>query len=281
MLTTLALCFLTFLSTAQINTPAASSHCKAEYTVGLTKVSLDYSRPNVRGRELFVDVEKWGQMWRTGANAATKMTFSDDVTVGGQKVPKGTYAIYSIPGKESFTIMFNSDMTIGGNVSKYNKETEVARFDAPTNMMPEGVSVESFTIDVGDVMKNEATISIMWGPYWIPFKLETEVDSRVMKDIENAMSGPSRGEYYTAARYYYDNDKDMAQALTWIKAANKIDKKYWQMRLQGQIQAKLGMYKEAIASAKESSALATEAGNAGYAERNNVVIAEWAAKMKG
>ncbi len=276
-LTSLSLCFLTLVSMAQINTPAPSPSCKAEYMVGLTKVSLDYSRPAVKGRELFVDVEKWGRMWRTGANGATKITFSDDVTVGGKAVKAGTYAIYSIPGEKEFSVMLNSDLTIGGNVSKYKEATEVARFMA--NTTKHSGNTESFTINVGDVTSNSATISLDWGPYHIPFKMETEVDKRVMADIEKVMGGPSRGEYYTAARYYYDNERDLKQALSWIESANKIDKKYWQLRLQGQIQAKLGMYKEAIESAKASTVLAKEAGNQDYVDRNAKAVSEWTAKM--
>lgn len=278
-LTSFALCLFAVVSMAQIKTPAPSPSCKMECMVGLTKVSLDYSRPSVKGRELFVEVEKWGRMWRTGANAATKITFSDDVTLNGKAVKKGTYAMYSIPGEKEFTILLNSDMTIGGNVSKYNEATEVARFMAKTQKMPAGYSVETFTIDVGDIKTNSATISLNWGPYRIPFQMETEVDTRVMADIDKAMAGPSRGEYYTAARYYYDNGKDLKQALSWIQSANKIDAKYWQLRLQGQIQAKLGMYKDAIESAKASTELAKAAGNMDYVDRNAAAIKEWSAKM--
>ena len=107
---------------AQINTPAPSPGCKMEQVVGLTTVKLDYSRPNVKGRTLFVDVEAFGSIWRTGANRATKITFTDDVKIEGNAVPAGTYALYSIPDPVDWTIMLYKDLTIGGNVSKYNKK---------------------------------------------------------------------------------------------------------------------------------------------------------------
>ena len=123
-----AVMMVTNSAIAQINTPAASPGCKVEQVVGLTTVNLDYSRPSVKGRTLFVDVEAFGSIWRTGANRATKITFSDDVKIEGNSVPAGTYALYSIPDPTDWTIMLYKDLTVGGNVSKYNKADELVRF---------------------------------------------------------------------------------------------------------------------------------------------------------
>ncbi|MEL6867251.1 MAG: DUF2911 domain-containing protein, partial [Bacteroidota bacterium] len=128
----LAVLFGTSQLSAQINTPAPSPFSKVEQQVGLTDVTIEYSRPSVKGRELFVDVEKWGMPWRTGANAATKITFSDDVKLEGKEVPAGTYAIYSIPDPSEWTIMIYKDVTIGGNMSKYDEAQEAARFKVKT-----------------------------------------------------------------------------------------------------------------------------------------------------
>ena len=264
---------------AQIKTPAPSPSCKTEQVVGLTTVKLDYSRPSVKGRELFVDVEAWGQIWRTGANQATKISFSDDVKLEGHAVPAGTYALYSIPDPNNFTIMLYKDLTVGGNVAKYNEADELVRFKVKTQKTKD--HVESFHIHVGNLKSNSADIALMWGSYYIPFKLETEVDAMVEKQIEAAMGGPSRGEYYTAARYYLDNGKDMSKALTWIKAANKIDTKFWQLRVEAQILAKMGKYKDAIATAQKSTAMAEEAKNAGYPKMNAKSITEWKSAMAG
>ena len=274
LLMTFALLLGTNIAIAQINTPAASPFCKMEQTVGLTDVTLEYSRPSVKGRILFVDIESFGKMWRTGANSATKITFSDDVKLEGQKVPAGTYAIYSIPDPTDWTIMLNSDLTIGGNVSNYKEATEVARFKVKG--YKRSSSVETFTIDIGDIKSNSATIAIKWGNYFVPFKMEVNYDDTVMKQIEAAMGGPSRGEFYTAAKYYFDNGKDMDKAYEWAQKANEMGERYWQLRLEAQILAKMGKHQDAIAKLEKSSSVAKSAGNEGYAKANAKMAKEWA-----
>ncbi|MEM9920894.1 MAG: DUF2911 domain-containing protein [Bacteroidota bacterium] len=268
-----------FTAQAQINTPSSSPFCKLEQMVGLTNITIEFSRPSVKGRELFVEVEKWGKVWRTGANASTKITFSDDVKLHGKDVPKGTYAIYSIPDPNEWTVMLYKDLSLGGQVSKYDEKQELLRFKVKTMKMP--MSAESFNFMFDNLQDNSAEIAFMWGNYYVPFNVEVEVDSRVSKQIEQVMGGPSRGEYYTAARYYYVNDKGMGQALDWIQKANAIDSKFWQLRLEAQILAKMGRYKDAIATAEKSTAIAKEAGNLDYPDMNARSIAEWKGTMNG
>ena len=276
LLTFLAIAFVaSFTYTeAQINTPAASPFCKMEQQVGLTDVTVEYSRPSMKGRTLFVDVESFGKIWRTGANASTKITFSDDVKVEGNNVPAGTYALYTIPDPSSWTVMLYKDLTLGGNIAKYDESKEVTRFKVTRKRLSE--PVETFTISIGNFVENAAELALQWGEYHVPIKLEVEYDERVVKAIESTMAGPSRGEYYVAARYYYNSDRDLAQAYEWAKKANEMGERYWQLRLQAQIEAKLGKYKEAIATAKKSSSVAKEAGNNDYVKGNEKYIAEWA-----
>jgi hypothetical protein len=269
--------FATTTLQAQIETPAPSPSAKLEQVVGLTTINIDYSRPGKKGRELFVDVEKWGKPWRTGANASTKITFSDDVKIEGKEVPKGTYAIYSIPDMENWTVMLYKDLELGGNMSKYDESQELMRFQVKTIMMD--VEMENFAFLIDEITDNAATIGFTWGKYYVPFKVEVEVDARVMAAIESTMTGPSRNDYYQAARYYYNTDKDIKQALAWAKKANEMEAKYWQLRLEAQIQAKMGDKNRAIAKITESSTAAKEAGNADYAEANEKMAEEWR-KMK-
>lgn len=264
-----AVMMVTNSAMAQIDTPAASPSCKMEQVVGLTTVSLDYSRPSVKGRVLFVDVEAFGSIWRTGANRSTKITFSDDVKIEGNTVPAGTYALYSIPDPTDWTIMLYKDLGLGGNVAKYNQENELVRFKVKG--YKRSSFVESFTIDIGDVKDKGATIALKWGNWYVPFKIEVSYDDRVMKQIESAMGGTTRGEFYTAAKYYYDNGKDMKQAYEWAKMANQKGEKYWQLRLQSQIEAKLGMTAEAKATIAKSTEVAKAAGNMGYAKANEKI----------
>ncbi len=259
---------------AQIKTPAPSPGAKIEQTVGLTDISIEYSRPGKKGRELFVDVEAWGKPWRTGANASTKITFSDDVKIEGNEVPKGTYALYSIPDKENWTVMLYKDLKLGGNMSKYDTIQELIRFQVKTVIM-EGVEMENFAFIIDEIKSNSATIGFAWGKYYVPFKVETEVDAVVMAAIEETMAGPSRNDYYQSARYYYNTDKDINQALTWVKKANEMEKKYWQLRLEAQIHAKLGDKNRALSKIADSSTAAKEAENNDYAAANDKMAEEW------
>ena len=273
LLTALAVLVVSETAIAQINTPAPSPKIKMEQVVGLTTVTLEYSRPSVKGRNLFVDVEEFGKIWRTGANQATKVTFSDDVKLEGKSVPAGTYALYSIPDPTNWTIMLYKDTKLGGNTSKYDKTKEQVRFNVKG--YKRSSFVESFFIDISDVKDGGATMALKWGNFYVPFKLEVSYDDQVMKQIETALAGTTRGEYYSAASYYYKQGKDMNKAYEWVKKANELDQKYWQMRLQARIEAKLGKYKQAITTAGISSSLAKKAGNMGYVKMNDKDIKEW------
>ena len=258
---------------AQIETPAPSPSAKLEQKVGLTDISIEYSRPSKKGRELFVEVEAWGKKWRTGANASTKITFSDDVKIEGNEVPAGTYAIYSVPDKANWTVILYKDLTIGGNFSKYDPSMEQLTFKVPTVMMD--AEMENFAFLVDEIKSNSAMIGFAWGNYYVPFKVEVEVDKRVMSTIEKVMNGPSRNDYYQAARYYFNNEKDNNQALAWVRKANEIEAKYWQLRLEAQIHAKLGDKNRALAKIADSTAAAKEAGNDDYASANERMAEEW------
>ncbi len=266
------------LSVAQIDTPAPSPFGKVMQKIGLAEVTVEYSRPSKKGRKLFVDVEEWGKMWRTGANASTKISFSEDMTVAGQEVPAGTYALYSIPDPNEWTFMLYNDLKLGGNVAKYDPGKEQLRFKAKTEMLP--MEVETMTLGFGDLKADQASMYLIWGKYYVDFDIKSEVDKKVMTQIESVMNGPSRGEYYSASRYYYSNDKDLNQALKWIRKANMMDAKFWQLRLEAQILAKMGQYDEAIKQANKSTQLAIAAENKAYPKMNSKSITEWMAMKK-
>ncbi len=268
-----------FSTDAQIKTPAPSQSCKIEQGVGLTKVIIEYSRPNVKGRELFVEVEEFGQMWRTGANATTKITFEDDVKLEGKEVKKGTYGLYSIPGKEKWTVMLTSDLKLNGNVAKYDVAKEVVRFDVQTQEMP--VNIETFTIDIGDIEDDGALISLMWGTYLVSFQMDLDTDTQVMEQIENALAGTSKGEYYSAGSYYFRKGKDMNKALEYVRKANEMgEPKFWQVYKEAEILAELGQFKEALEVSQKSLDLAKAADYKPYIKRNEDFIKKYIAKAK-
>lgn len=268
-----------FSADAQIKTPAPSQFCKLEQNVGLTKVTVEYSRPNVKGRELFVEVEAFGEIWRTGANATTKITFDDDVKLEGKEVKAGTYGLYSIPGKEKFTIMLTNDLKLNGNVAKYDVAKEAVRFDVEVQQMP--VNMETFTIDIGDIVDDGALISLMWGTYWIGIQMDLDTDDQVMSQIETALAGTSKGEYYSAGSYYFSKGKDMEKALEYVQKANSMgDAKFWQVYKEAEILAELGKYKEALEVSQKSLDLAKAADYKPYIKRNEDFMKKYIAKAK-
>lgn len=274
-------CSLGFLMStqAQIKTPAPSQFCKIEQGVGLTKVTIEYSRPNVKGRELFVEVEEFGKMWRTGANATTKITFDDDVKLEGKAVKKGTYGLYTIPGKEKWTVMLTTDLKLNGSVDKYDTSKEVARFDVMVENMP--MNIETFTIDIGDIEDSGALISLLWGNYMVPIQLDLDTDTQVMASIEKAMAGTSKGDYYAAGSYYFAKEKDMDKALEYVQKANSMgDKKFWQVYKEAEILAKMGKYKEALEASQVSLDLAKAADYKAYIKRNEDFMKKYIGKAK-
>lgn len=259
---------------AQIKTPQPSPASKLEQVVGLTDVTIEYSRPAMRGRTIFGDLVPFGTTWRTGANANTKITFSDNVTIDGQELKKGTYAIYTIPNETSWEVLFYSESNNWGTPKKWDDSKVVAKTTAKVEAMP--MPIESFTITLDDLATDSAVIGFLWENVYVGVKVEVPTDKITSKSIETAMAGPSGNDYFQAATYYHNEGKDLNQALAWMELATQGENPpFWYLRRMSLIQADLGDKKGAIATAKQSLAGAEKAGNADYAKMNKESIAEW------
>lgn len=270
--------FFVAQSQAQVQTPSPSPTGKVEQKVGLTDVTINYSRPGVKGRKVFVDVEKFGSIWRTGANAATTIEFGNDVKLEGKEVPKGKYALYSIPGQEIWTVMLYKDLAVGGNVAAYDEANELTRFEVKSVKNP--MHVESFTIDVGNLKTESATISLMWSDIVVPIQMTVNTDAQVLASIDRFAKNPNSslvGQYASAANYYLNNDKELPDALGWISKAIEFNPNaFWHVQTKAKIQAKMKDYKGAIATANQSLSLAKAAKNDfGYIKSNEKFINEW------
>ena len=284
MMKSLALTALTFLSAtalsfAQIKTPAPSPTGKISQDVGLIKIDVEYSRPSIKGRKIFGDLVPYGELWRTGANASTKITFSDDVQASNVSLPKATYALYTIPGETEWTIIFYKNTTFWGapEPKDFKEEDVAARFKVPTQKLSE--KVETFTINIGNLQNNGADLELIWENTKVVIPILVDTDAKVMSDIKATMSGPSANAYYSAARYYYEEKKDMKQALEWVNTClEKGGEKFWILRLKANIQAELGMYQDAITTANRSTELAKADGNTDYPRMNEKSIMEWKKK---
>ena len=271
---TLVVFTLTF-STAfaqSLNVPAASPTQTLKQNFGTSDMSLDYSRPSANGRVVFGNVVAYDKIWRTGANSSTKITFGSDVKVEGKEVKAGTYAIYSIPGKESWEIMLYKDLTIGGNVDKYKAENEVIRVKVKPSKVSE--KVESFTMNFNGFTATATSLEMVWENTKVAVAITTDVDATVMKNIEKYIINDSR-PFYSAATYYYDNNKDQNLAMEWVsKAIAANPKGHWMYLLKAKIAKKLNDKATATAAATECNKLATEDKDDAYIKMSTDFLAE-------
>jgi hypothetical protein len=259
---------------AQIETPQPSPSSKLEQVVGLTDVTIEYSRPNKRGREIFGNLVPYGELWRTGANANTKITFSDNVTIAGQELKKGTYALYTIPNVDTWDIIFYSDSNNWGLPQNWDESKVALRTTVDAYTFD--VEINSFTIQIDGVKEDSANLGILWDNVYVGLAIEVPTDAITMKSIESVMNGPTPNDYYQAATYYQTSGKDLNQALVWMKKATEGDNPpFWYLRRMSLIQAELGQTDAAIKTAKQSLAAAEKAGNKDYVKMNQDSIAEW------
>ncbi|WKK66847.1 DUF2911 domain-containing protein [Lutimonas zeaxanthinifaciens] len=274
-LTILTLLCAVFSLQAQIQTPQPSPAAKVTQTIGLTEVSVEYSRPAMRGRTIFGDLVPYGKIWRTGANMRTKFTTDSDLKIDGKELKKGTYAILSIPNSDSWDIVFYTEYQAGGAPAELDESKVALKVSAKT--MPMDYPMENFTFGFGDLADGvSGKMYIMWEKTMVMLNIDTPTDEMAVKSIESAMAGPSANDYFSAASYYRSSGKDLNQALEWVsKAVEMNPNAFWMSRQKSLIQADLGDKEGAIATAKVSLAASEKAGNDDYIKMNKESIAEW------
>lgn len=264
--------WVSLVQAQQIQMPQASPAAQISQKVGLTDVTVEYSRPSMKGRKIFGELVPFGQVWRTGANAATLLTFSTEVNIEGNKLPAGTYALYSIPGKNLWTIIISSNTKLWGAVG-YDQSDDLMRFMVKPGKT--GQRYETMEINFVDMTDTGASLAIKWENTRVKFRIETEVDDIVMSQIQELVidqQPQNPGLYYQAANYYFTNNKDLNQAYEWITKSVDDDPKYWTMHLKAKIELGLGKKKEAIESAQKSMEMAREAKNPDYVGLNERLI---------
>ncbi len=256
----------------QIQMPQASPSSKITQQFGLSTVTVDYSRPSVKGRKIFGELVPYGQIWRTGANSATQINFSTEVSIAGQKVPAGTYALYAIPQKSHWTLILSRDTQLWGAIG-YNPSDDQLRFDAPTSKTKK--KCESFEIGFNHITDNSMVASIKWENTQVDFRVEAEVDPIVMAEIQKQVIDANSTDptlLFQAANYYFTTSKDLNQAYAWVKQSTDSDPKYWTMHLRAKIENARGMKTEALDSATKSKAMAEAGNNPDYVALNDRLI---------
>ncbi len=274
--TTLSLVFgLTVASQAQtIERPAPSPVAKVEQAVGLSTISLEYSRPSKKGREIFGGLVRYNEMWRTGANASTKIEFADDVVVAGTPIKAGKYALYTVPSESAWTIIFHNNLTYWGTGgSDYKREEDAARVTVTPDKLQD--VVETFTIQFDALRPDGCDLVLRWDMTEVRVPIALNTDEKMQAQIEAFMNPePNYRPYYNAAAYYQEVGKNLSQALSYVDEALKINQGFWIMHLKAKIQYDLKDYKGAIETAGKSKKAATEAGNNDYVALNEKLIAK-------
>lgn len=269
---------LSFAINGQIKVPQPSPKSELMQTVGLTDVTVEYSRPSARGRIIFGDLVPFGKVWRTGANANTTISFSEDVVIGGKVLKKGKYALYTIPKADNWEFIFYSDTDNWGTPDEWNDSKVALKASGKPEMLNR--AVESFTININNLDNNFANLELSWEKTLVPLKFEVSTQKTAIASIEKALSGPSAGDYFSSAQFFYQSNGDLTKALEYMNKALDLnkDKPYWYTRQKSLIQAKLGDKKGAVETAKLSLAAATTAKNNDYVKMNSDSIAEWSKK---
>mgnify|MGYP006073478269 FL=1 len=281
LLFTLTFCLssFTFQADAQVQTPQLSPECDFKQTVGLTDVSISYSRPSMRGRVIFGNVVPYNEVWRLGANKNTTIEVSQEIYFNLDTLSKGTYALFTIPGKESWELVFYTESTNWGTPDKWDESKVALRLKS--KVKPLKTAVQTLTIEIEDLNTAGANFSISWGRVKLSFPFQLMTKKQVVKSIDELMSGPTSSDYYRAAKYYLNEDIDHEKALVWINKA--VDMRgvsaYWMTRVQAELFAANGRYKEAITSAQLSMKSASKEGDSNYVRLNEESIAKWI-KMK-
>ncbi|WP_295793378.1 DUF2911 domain-containing protein [Mucilaginibacter sp.] len=237
---------------------------------GLGKVTITYSRPSVKDRVIFGGINPYGEVWRTGANAATTISFTENVIFEGHSVPAGTYSLFTIPDKTEWTIILNKTAKQWGAYS-YKEKDDLLRVKVKSTYRAE--KRESFTIQFADVTTHSADLHLVWDHTSVYIKLNTDDDAKITANIDKLMQGDRKPYYFNAIQYYYENNKDMKKALGWALEAQKVEPKGpWYKLWEARIRLKMGDKTAAIKAAQEGVALAKASNDEEYVRLNQAVI---------
>ncbi len=269
-------------SCAQVQMPVPSPAGSVSQIVGVTKISIEYSAPAVREREIWGKLIPYNEMWRAGANSPTKVTFSTDVMVEGKKVEAGTYTLIAIPTEKTWTVILNKDSK-GNGVYTYLETDDVVRVEVTPTATDMHEYLSYSILPQSDM---EAHLVMSWEKMKIALKVTTDTKANAVVSINKGMEmyGSAWYDYASAAEYYVQNDLDVAKASEWATLSTKLNENhFFPQWIMAQVKAKQGNYKEAVTLAKKAQEMGTKNGGGFYAARKASVetsLIEWAKKVK-
>jgi hypothetical protein len=265
---------LAFAGTAMAQlAPQASPAAKIEQRVGLTDLTVKYSRPGKKDRVIFGELLPYGEVWRTGANENTTFTCSDVLIFGKDTLKAGSYALYTIPNKDKWELIFYATTTNWGTPETWEESKVVLKTSSPVTTTK--MVTESFTINITDLKSSGASINMMWDQTSVSFPFTVTTDAKVMANINKVMAGPSANDYYASANYYYTEGKDLNKAAEWCKKAMEANPEaFWIQLLMAKIQVKQGLKKEAVATAQSGKAIAEKTKYDDYVKEFETIIKE-------
>lgn len=256
---------------AQLDLPQPSPKAMVKQTVGLTEISIDYSSPAVKNRVIWGELEPYGEIWRTGANMSSKITFSKAVTINGKEIPAGSYSFLTIPEKEEWTVIINSDPELRGT-SGYTVDKDVVRL----KVKPQTVAHrERLAFLITDFSNEAGKISLEWEKIKIDVPFTAGTEEQALKNINSTLNSSWRN-YTNAANYMLTNKKDLDQAQTWINQSIAISPNEWYSHwIKAQIHAEKKQTKEAFASAQKAKELGDKSSNFFYKDAVEKALVDW------
>jgi Protein of unknown function (DUF2911) len=256
-----------------LKTPTLSPFSKITQEIGLTEITLEYSRPSAKGREVFGELVPYDKIWRTGANASTKISLTESAHIGGKPIGPGTYALYTIPGKDKWTVIIHANTkmrSLAGDV--YKQENDVFRFD----VVPQQTTnyIETFTLQFTDLTTNSLNLQLLWEHTLVKIPITVEVDQQIAAQMADFLETPEtipHRTYFEAAQYYLHNNRDLNDALVWIDAALvKSPENARYGLLKSKIQAKSGDTIGAMTTINLANTWAINTRNDNYIEQTEL-----------
>lgn len=271
---TAALVLATAAAAQPAGPPRTSPMAETSQVVGLSKIDVTYSRPSVKGRTVWGELVPWGEVWRTGANEATTFEISHDAEINGKPLPAGTYALFTIPGKDSWTVIFNKEAEQWG-AFEHDPAQDVLKIEVAPVAAPHA---EMLTVDISEVDADSAVVGIHWAETRVPFTVELDTPAVALAAARADAKDPEKARAMISwASYFWQQGEHLDDALAWASAAAKTNESYWARALEARLQAANGQNEAAEATA----ARAVELGEKALAEGPNAFVERDMEKLKG